>query len=407
MKIAFIVGTFPSLSETFILDQITGLLDMGHDVEIFSISISNDDKVHPNVEKYQLLKKVHFLGIPNNKIICILKGIYLVITNLHKSPGKIFKSLNIFKYKKSALSLKLLYSVIQFRNRDFDIVHCHFGTTGIIGSKIKDLGIQGKYITSFHGYDVNGFPLQYGKNVYNDLFKKCDLFTTNTEFTKKRVIELGGDKNKIIVLPMSLNIEKFEFQKKSIKSGETIKIVTISRLVEKKGIEYGIKALVNVIKNHKNILYLIAGDGPLKYDLEHLVITLGISKYVKFLGALKQDEVITLYKQSHIFLLPCVTASDGDREGQALVLQEAQAVGLPVISTLHNGIPEGVLNGKSGFLVPERDINALTEKIEYLIEHPEVWQEMGKVGRKFVEDNYNNKILNQKLAKIYESLMND
>ena len=127
--------------------------------------------------------------------------------------------------------------------------------------------------------------------------------------------------------------------------------------------------------------------------------------YVKFLGAVEQNEVLNLYQKAHIFILPSVTASNGDREGQALVLQEAQATGLPVVSTLHNGIPEGVLDGKSGFLVPERDVNALAERLNYLIEHPELWPKMGFAGRKFVEEKYDIKKLTQQLVEIYQNLI--
>jgi colanic acid/amylovoran biosynthesis glycosyltransferase len=92
-------------------------------------------------------------------------------------------------------------------------------------------------------------------------------------------------------------------------------------------------------------------------------------------------------------------------EGQALVLQEAQAMGLPVISTLHNGIPEGVLDGKSGLLVQEKSVDALVAAIEYLIDHPELWPAMGKNGREFVEARYDSKILNKKLMDLYISLL--
>lgn len=176
------------------------------------------------------MEKVHFLGIPKNKIVCVLKGIYVLITNFHKNPNKILKSLNIFKYKKNALSLKLLYTIVQFIDKKFDIIHCHFGPVGIIGAQIKDLEIKGKYITTFHGYDANGFSLRYGKDVYNDLFKNCDIFTTNTEFTKKKVLELGCCEKKIKVLPMGINLEKFKFCERKINHGESIKILSVSGL---------------------------------------------------------------------------------------------------------------------------------------------------------------------------------
>lgn len=405
MKIAIIVGGFPTLSETFILNQITGLLDMGHDVEIFAQFNPKDKKVHSDVEKYRLMERVHYTSIPYNKVKRILKAIFLIIKNFHKAPLKIMKSLNVFKYGKMALSLKLLYILIPFLDKRFDIIHCHFGPNGIIGVHLKEIGIPGKYITSFHGYDVNSYPKIMGKNVYNNLFKNGDLFTANTNFTKQQLVKLGCDEEKIIILPEGLSIARFKFSTRKIRNGDLIEILTVGRLVEKKGHEYAIKSIAKIVRKHRNIEYIIAGDGPLRNKLEYLVSELDIKSYIKFLGAVEQNEVLNLYQQAHIFVLPSVTASNGDREGQALVLQEAQAMGLPVVSTLHNGIPEGVLDGKSGFLVPEKDVDALADKLEYLIEHPELWPEMGRYGRKFVEERYYIKKLNQQLVEIYQNLI--
>jgi colanic acid/amylovoran biosynthesis glycosyltransferase len=100
-----------------------------------------------------------------------------------------------------------------------------------------------------------------------------------------------------------------------------------------------------------------------------------------------------------------VTATDGDKEGQGLVLQEAEAMGLPVLSTIHNGIPDGVLDGKSGFLVPEKDVSALAEKLRFLLKNPEKWLEMGQAGRAFVEENYEINKLNDQLVEIYSKLI--
>ena len=105
--------------------------------------------------------------------------------------------------------------------------------------------------------------------------------------------------------------------------------------------------------------------------------------------------------------LPSITASNGDQEGIPVVLMEAQATGLPIISTYHTGIPEVVIDGKSGFLVHEKDVDALAEKLEYLIKHPEIWPEMGRYGRKHVEEKYDIKKLNQQLVKIYQNLIEE
>jgi len=401
MKIAFIVNGFPSLSETFILNQITGLLDIGHDVEIFAECNPNEKKVHLDVKRYGLMQRTHYFNIPRNKIIRILKAIYLTILNFHKSPIKILKSLNIFKY----LKLGTIYLIIPFLDKKFDILHCHFGPNGIEGVCLKELGVSRRCVTSFHGYDVNSYPNIAGKKVYEDLFRKGDFFTANTHFTKEQVIKLGCNKEKITILSAGLRIEKFKFSLKRVQPGQLIKILTVGRLVEKKGHKYVIEALARIIPEYKNILYIIAGDGTLRNKLQSLVSQLGIKDYVKFLGAVGQEEVIRLYQEAHIFILASVTAENQDREGQGLVLQEAQVSGLPVISTFHNGIPEGVLNNKSGFLVPEKDVDALAERIEYLINHPEIWPEMGRAGRKFVEEHYDINKLNKRLVEIYQKLI--
>jgi len=344
--------------------------------------------------------------MPSNKIKRILKAICLIIKNFHKAPLKILKSLNVFKYGKTTLSLKLLYTLIPFLDeKDFDIIHCHFGPNGILGVCLKEIGIPGEYITSFHGYDVNCYPKIMGENVYNVLFKKGDLFTANTNFTRQKVIKLGCDKNKIKILPVGLKIERFKFYPRKVQHGESIEILTVGRLVEEKGHEYAIRAIAEVVKKHKNTEYIIAGDGYLRNSLENLSLELGIHKRVNFLGAVDQNEVLQLYHNVKIFILPSIRARNGAEEGQGLVLQEAQSSGPPIISTFVGGIPEGVIDGKSGFLVPEKNIDALAEKLEYLIGHPEIWLEMGECGRKYVEEKYDMKKLNKKLVEIYQNLI--
>jgi len=405
MKIAFIVGEFPSLSETFILNQITGLLDLGYEVEIFSGFNPKEKKVHSDVEKYRLMERCHYNSIPHNKIKRILKAIFLIIKNFHKAPLKILKSLNVFEYGKAALSLILLYSLIPFLDKNFDILHCHFGPNGIIGIYLKKIGISGKYITSFHGYDMSSFVISNENNVYKRLFLNGDLFLPISNYWKRKLIKLGCNKKKVIVQHMGINLEKFKFFERKKQSEETIRILTVGSLFEKKGHKYAIQAIAKIIKKYNKIEYIIAGEGYLRNELEELVEDLHIKKYVKFLGAVEQKEVLKLYQQAHIYILPSVTASNGDQEGIPVVLMEAQATGLPIISTYHTGIPEGVLDGKSGFLVPERDVDALTEKLEYLIEHPEIWPDMGQYGRKFVEEHYDINKLNQRLVEIYQNII--
>jgi len=404
MKIAFIVIEFPRLSESFILDQVVGLLDMGHDVEIFAEYQSKEKKIHPDVEKYSLDKRVKYSNPPQNKFMRILKAIYLIFTNFHKSPIKIMRSLNVFRYGKLALSLRLLFRLVTFIDTNFDIIHCHFGPNGILGVYLKEIGIKGKIITTFHGYDMSSIIANEGRNAYERLFLKGDLFLPISKFWKRKLIELNCEEEKIMVHRMGIDLEKFRYSERKIRSGDPIIVLTVGRLAEKKGYEYSIQAIAKVIAHKKNLIYWVGGDGPLRDELETMASELGIENHVKFFGAINRDEALKLYQQAHIFVLASATTDDGDQEGIPVVLMEAQASGLPVVSTYHSGIPEGVLDGESGFLVPEKDTDAIAERIEYLVEHPELWSGMGRKGRIFIEKNYNSKILSRELEELFRSI---
>jgi colanic acid/amylovoran biosynthesis glycosyltransferase len=296
--------------------------------------------------------------------------------------------------------------VLNKPRRSYDLIHAHYGSNGLIGAILKKSGVfKGKLITTFHGYDFSKLINERGTRTYEDLFRLGDLFTANTNFTKARVIELGCSPTKIVTLPVGMRINLFDYRERHLGDRGIVKLLTVGRMVEKKGLEYSIKAVARVAQRFSNIEYNIVGDGALRGRLEKLIMELGVGNKVNLLGWKTQEELVELFQEAHIFILSSITASDGDMEGQGLVLQEAQAVGLPVLSTLHNGIPEGVLDGKSGFLVPERDVDALTERLQYLLEHPELWGEMGKRGRRFVEERYDIRKLSQRLVRIYEAVL--
>lgn len=409
MRIAFIVYVFPKLSETFILNQITGLIDRGHAVDIFAHRRDDTSKMHPDVTKYRLLNRTHYSPLlPKNKILRILKGILLVLANLHKGPLVLLRSMNVFKYGRQAASLRLLYLSIPFIQREcnYDIIHCHFGPNGLRGGRMRDLGaIQGKLITTFHGYDMSSYVRQQGNDVYNNLFDKGDLFLPISERWKSRLIELGCDENKILVHRMGVDSGKLSLSMPESGNVKQIRILTIARLLEKKGVEDGIRAVSKLSSKYDNFEYNIVGDGPLREQCDRLIAESRMGDTIHLLGWKDQEEVYDLIVNSHIFLCPSVTSTNGDQEGIPVSLMEAMEVGLPIISTRHSGIPELVKDSISGFLVPERDVDALAEKLIYLIEHPEIWPEMGRAGRAYVEANYDINKLNNRLVEIYQELL--
>lgn len=407
MRIAIIVNNFPVLSETFILNQITGLINRGHEVHIYGFPPNNASKIHPDVETYNLLKHTYYPpSLPKNHLRRIVKGLGLIISNLNKALV-ILRSLNFFRYGKRAVSLRLLYSIIPFLKAEpYDIIHCQFGIQGNNGMIYRKLGaIQGKLITCFRGYDISWYIQHYGEDVYNELFLKGDFFLTNCEFFRKRAIQLGCAQNKIIVHGSGIDCSRFKFKVRKVEPDSKIRVATTGRLVEKKGIEYAIRAVAQVLKNHANLEYNIIGDGELKAHFQQLIEELDVADKITLVGWKNQQEIIEILDRTHIFIAPSITAKNGNQDAPVNTLKEAMAMGLPVIGTFHGGIPELVKDGISGFLVPERDADAIAEKLNYFIEHPEIWERMGKAGRAYVEANYDTNKLNDELVEIYRQVL--
>ncbi|NEP47098.1 MAG: colanic acid biosynthesis glycosyltransferase WcaL, partial [Okeania sp. SIO2H7] len=202
MRIAFVLLYFPSLSETFILNQIVGLIERGHEVDIYASYPESDGstKIHNLVEKYHLIEKTYYRPKwKNPKIYAILKGLILLLGNLARDPIVLLRSLNPFEYGKEALSMRLLYGAIPvIKKQPYDIIHCHFAMMGVNGVLLREIGaLKGKIITSFHGADVNSHPKLYGENFYKPLFQKGDWFTSNTKFTAEIATKLGCPAEKI------------------------------------------------------------------------------------------------------------------------------------------------------------------------------------------------------------------
>lgn len=412
MKIAFVLDQFPRLSETYFLEQIVGLLQAGHQLDIIATIPGGQPKVHPDVARFRLLERTHYTGLPADEgarlVVArrILKKLLDAPQNIPQLlPFPLYGCMTLDHFARVVYGAALFSS---FKDTSYDIIHCHYGPNGLMGASLRQLGIlRGHLVTTFHGSDAYVYPTRWRVPVYEYLFRSTDLCTVSTDYMKDTVVRLGANADKVKKLPVGLDLKKFAFKPRMVGADGVIKLATVARLVEKKGLEYSIKAVAEVCKrlSTARIQYNIAGDGPRRESLQRLIHDLGMDDHIHLLGWLDQTETAQLLDDSHIFLLPSITGRDGNKEGQALVLQEAQAMGLPVIATIHNGIPEGLLDGKSGLLVPERDVSALAEALYSLVSRPESWHEMGRLGRSFVEQNYDIDMLNRRMIGMYEELV--
>jgi colanic acid/amylovoran biosynthesis glycosyltransferase len=409
MKIAFFIGEFPSLSETFILNQITGLIDLGCNVSIFAVKPSSLAEIHKGVHTYNLLSKTFYSPtIPKNYLVRFLKFLFLFFRYLSVAPLSLLKTLNFFEYGNLSISLRLFYASISFikiNDRNFDIINCHFGHLGSLAACLKEVGIVGgKLCTTFHAWDVTVYLKQSKANPYSKLFTSGDLFLPISERWRALLVEMGCPLEKTIVHHMGVNCEENKYFQRSIGDDGLVNLLSVCRLVEKKGISFAVHAVSKLVEVYPNLKYRIVGDGELRDQLENLAHDLHITQYVSFMGWQTQQDVLKLLQESHIFIAPSVTTFNGDQEGIPIALMEAMSMGLPVISTVHSAIPELIDDRVNGFLVPERDVDALAVAICGLISKSISWSDITWNAREKIEREYCLPKQNEVLYELFREL---
>jgi colanic acid/amylovoran biosynthesis glycosyltransferase len=407
MRIAFFSFNFPVLSETFVLNQIASLIDRGHDVEIVAENAIDGGRSHDVVQNYRLLEKVTYSDIaPRGRISnnpwAVLRKI---ASNPNSSGAKLLKSLNWLRYGETARNLRLFRATSSLLpGRHYDAIISHFGPNGEIALRLREIGVlRGPLLTYFHGWDVSSYIRAQGPRAYARLFAKGDLFLPISERWKQKLLKLGCDERYIRVHHMGIDTSRFIFAPRRPRPGQPTRLISVARLVEKKGIEVALRAIASLLPNQR-ISYTVVGDGPLRKQLTELTAELGLNAEVRFTGALPQQEVVKLLTESDILLAPSITAEDGNEEGIPVAIMEAMAMGMPVVSTRHSGIPELVEDGVCGLLAPERDVRALADRLTLLLTKPAIWEQMGTAGRAKVEADFNLGTLSDELTDLLAEL---
>lgn len=403
MRIAFVVTEFPALSETFVLNQITGFIDQGHDVEIHAgrpLKI----EAHPEYYSYGLAERtVYRVWVPHNPFKRLVKAAALLLTHLHRAPLPLLRSLAPGRLGSGATFLQAFYEAVPFAGRPaYDALVCHFGENGNRVAELLAVGAtRGRVLTFFHGADITRYVIDRGERVYDALFKAGALFLPISERWKKRLLELGCPPARIRIHHMGIDCGRFAFRPRRAQLEGSFRIVSVARLVEKKGLTHAIQALSQLrVPPGLSWHYEIIGDGPLMAELAQQVRALGLEGRVTLSGWRDQAYVVAALNEADVLAAPSVTAADGDQEGIPVALMEAMASGLPVISTYHSGIPELITDGVSGLLVPERDAAALGAAIERLMADATLRADIARGARAEAEAHWNIAGLNRRLAEL-------
>ncbi len=379
MKVGYVVKMYPRFSETFILNEILQLEEQGTEVRIFSLKLPNDGRFHAELSRV----RAPVTYLPNT----LVEQFKLAENRrlLKERPRRYLKALaHVARQRKPIYALKRLVQaakvVAEAEQAGIRHLHAHFATSAtrvaFYASMLSDL----TFSFTAHAKDI--YQEDKDEAHLREKLAAAKLVVTVSEYNRRHLRDVH-DKAWIERVYNGIDLEKFDpASSKAAPPG----ILYVGRLVEKKGIPDLIEACKLLKERGVPFRCEIVGKGELEPQIRSRVAALGLKDVVSLPGPRPQGEVRKLYRRTDVFVAPCVVARDGNRDGLPTTILEAMASGLPVVSTPVTGIPEAVVNGRTGALVPERDPEALANALQDLLEDPKLREKLGIAGRRRAED---------------------
>ncbi|MFT2007749.1 glycosyltransferase family 4 protein [Pontibacter sp. 13R65] len=291
-----------------------------------------------------------------------------------------------------------------FSKNTFDIAYIDYGTTAVLLRELLEVH-RIPYIVHFHGFDItSALNNLYYRNEIKSLFASVGAIVAASNHIKKLIILQGADEAKVHVIKYGIDAANFQPVSWEEKFYTTPSVVFLGRLTPKKNPIALLHAFKIVTQTIPTATLTIIGDGPLYKDVVYTIAKLDLKENVKLHGKLGQLDALAILKQHWVYAQHSVTSYQGDQEGFAISLAEASSLKLPVVSTIHNGIPENVLEGVTGFLVKEYDYEAMAEKILILLQNKDLIREMGEAGRLRVLNNFRPETRISKMLELFKSV---
>ncbi len=308
--------------------------------------------------------------------------------------------------------------VLLSKTKKDTILHCgQIFATGFAGT-IVNIIKGNSFVVYTYGSEINICKKKYfRKLVLKLILSKATLVVTISEYSKKLLEDFNCESKKIFVLTPGTNpnrsilekdIKKWEHIKtKPNKSNKKTKIIlSVSRLVKRKGHITVIKALPQILKKFPDTHYIISGNGPYEKKLKEIAKKIKVDRNITFTGHLPESEINALYSICDIFVLvPFEEKKSADIEGFGIVYLEANSFGKPVVGSNSGGIPDAIENNKTGLLVSPQNTKETTEAIIKLLSEKETRIKMGNNGKKRVMEKFNWKYkagdFEKKLAEIF------
>ncbi len=253
-----------------------------------------------------------------------------------------------------------------------------------------------EYVLFAYGYEFEKVKHKpFAKGLYREIYAKAKGIVCCSQAVRDRLIAFGVEPQKISVLYPAVDFKRYrplpvprEFIEKNQLAGRRI-ILTVGRLVERKGQDQVLKALPQLAQQFPEILYCIVGKGEYENELRKIVQGLKLENHVRFMGWVPGDNILYLYNACEIFIMPSrEIKGEGNIEGFGIVYLEASACAKPVIGGRSGGVLEAIQDGKTGFLVDPASLSDIAEKLSYLLTHPSEAREMGKAGCAWVHETF-------------------
>jgi len=398
MKVLIWLNQFPTFSETFIRDQIINLKKETIEVVTFC-NYKNDNELSAldNYSEYNLLDDRYCLEdiVPKNKFKRFYLALKILINKLFTNDFLVLlRTLNGLKFGADAYKLILFYTANFIIDHKITTIHAHFGPNGTKASFIKQIGLPIKLYTTFHGYDIRLGDKNGGK-IYNTLFKYSDGVFSISPYNKQKLIDFGLPVSKIIDLPNGIDTTFFN-RDKLISLNGPIKLISVARLAEEKGILIFLKALKAYVTevNTSEIIYSVIGEGPLRTVIEQYIIEQNMQKYVFLLGKKNTHDVKAHFIESDVYVLPSLA------EALPTVLLEAQSCSMPILATNVGSVADMTTDS---VIVEPNSVEALKNGLKQLVNNRDSWNVIGQKHRKNIIENYNIKHITAKLIHEYSS----
>ncbi|WP_138004372.1 glycosyltransferase family 4 protein [Halalkalirubrum salinum] len=394
MNLLYYLRVFPKLSESFVLNEIYELSRAGHNVAVCSVYEPTEEPTHQELTDLDV--PVQYIEPPTPKrLVSILTGDVICHEVLSQARYRATLRQHLGNLYRADRCIRFVDSL----DWEIDHLHTHFADI----TQFPAAYVAAHYDTSFtitvHANDIYREPIgAYTGPLLRSADRIVTISSANQQYLKDRFVEATP----IDIVRAGIRPEKFDLPDKSINN----RILSVARLVEKKGIADALAAFPTILAQLPDATYHVVGTGRQQATLQRQARALGVADRVEFLGTVDDKTLRRELAEAQCFLLPCVIAESGDRDGIPVALMEAMAAGVPPVSTRISGIPELITHDENGLLVEPRDPAAIATEVIRLLTRTTARHSLARGAQETVATRFNIATEANALEGVFASAQN-